>query len=112
MAKDPTEYRAFVSAMADRMQILAEITSHYIGKLDKEQSDYFIETALERMWIYRQSLTRSIPLIRKTWIAACQHAAHSRAEWTVKTITGDKIVKGTQLHLWGVGRNGDVLDTI
>jgi hypothetical protein len=109
--KDPTEYRAFVSAMTDRMQILAEITSHYTGKLDKEQSDYFIETALEWMWEFRKALNNPT-LVRKRWTTACNFAAKSRDTWTVRTITGDKIVPGTELHLWGVGRNGDVLDTI
>lgn len=109
--KDPTEYRAFASAMADRMQILAEITSHYVGKLDKEQSDYFIETALELMWEFRKSLD-SPTLVRKRWTAACNRAARSRETWTIRTITGNKVVPGTELHLWGVGRNGDVLDTI
>jgi hypothetical protein len=109
--KDPAEYRAFAGAMADRMQILSEITSHYIGKLDKEQSDYFIETALEKMWECRKSV-RSPTLIRKHWRYACTFAAKSRETWTVHTITGDKIVPGAELYLWGVGRNGDVLDTI
>lgn len=109
--KDPVEYRVFVNAMTDRMQILAEITSHFIGKLDKEQSDYFIETALEAMWEHRKSLGGPTA-VRKRWTAACKKAALSRDTWTVRTITGNKIVPGKELHLWGVGRNGDVLDTI
>lgn len=112
MNYDPKEYAAFRETLVQHLASLADISAKYTAKLLAPDRDWFFEQALEQAWEQRNEFNPSRQQLKLWWNSICKQVAESRPQWTVLTITGEKIVKGKHLHLWGLNCNGDFLDTI
>lgn len=106
------EYKEFQAVMARHLAHLTAISARYTAKLLAPDRDWFFEQALEKAWERRKGFSPSKQRLVTWWDSICKEVAKSRPTWTVLTITGEKIVKGKHLHLWGLNCNGDWLDTI
>lgn len=112
MKYDPKEYNAFREMIVRHFASLVDVSSRYTAKLLLTDREWFFDQALEKAWERRRGFNPSRQRLTKWWNEICKEVAKSRPEWTVLTLTGEKIVKGKHLHLWGQGNNGDPLDTI
>lgn len=112
MKYDPKEYAAFRDMLVRHFSILTNVSARYTAKLLVDDRDWFFEQALERAWQQRDGFNPSKQRLGLWWDSICQKVAESRPTWTVLTITGEKIVNGKHLRLWGLNCNGDWLDTI
>ena len=112
MNYDPEEYAAFREMLVRHFAALTDISAKYTAKLLAADREWFFEQALEKAWEQRKGFSPSKQGLGLWWGSVCQEVAESRPFWTVYTITGEKIVKGKHLRLWGLNCNGDFLDTI
>lgn len=112
MSYDPQEYKAFREVLVQHFAALADVSSRYTAKLLAPDRDWFFEQALEKAWERRKGFSPSKQRLATWWDSICKEVAESRPTWTVLTITGEKIVDGKHLRLWGLNCNGDWLDTI
>lgn len=112
MNYDEKEYAEFRETLVRHLAALANVSARYTAKLLAPDRDWFFEQALNKAWEQRQGFSPSKQGLNLWWDGICKEVAQSRATWTVLTITGDKVVKGKHLHLWGLNCNGDFLDTI
>lgn len=112
MNYDQKEYAAFREMLVRHFAALTGVTARYTAKLLVNDRDWFFEQALNLAWDRRNNFSPSKQGLALWWDGICKEVALSRATWTVFTITGDKIVKGKHLHLWGLNCNGDWMDTI
>jgi hypothetical protein len=112
MIYNQTEYAAFREIVVRHFAHLVDVSSRYTAKLLHDDREWFFEQALNLAWERRKGFNPSRQVLTLWWSDICRDVALSRTTWTVLTITGDKIVKGKHLHLWGLGCNGDWYDTI
>lgn len=112
MSHDPQEYKAFKQGLLNHFAQLTNISAKYTAKLLAPDREWFFEQALNLAWERRNEFNPSKQVLTAWWAQICKDVALSRTTWTVLTITGDKIVKGKHLHLWGLNCNGDIYDTI
>jgi len=112
MTQDEKDYADFREVLTRHFASLADISAKYTAKLLDADREWFFEQALNKAWEQRKGFCPSKNALTLWWSKICKDVAESRSTWTVLTITGDKIVKGKHLHLWGLGCNGDWYDTI
>lgn len=112
MNHDQQEYKEFQTTLVRHLAHLTDVAAKYTAKLLDADREWFFEQALNTAWERRRGFNPSKQALILWWDSICKDVARSRATWTVLTITGDKIVSGKHLHLWGLGCNGDWYDTI
>lgn len=112
MSYDSKEYKDFSKMLVRHLAALGNVSARYTAKLLADDRDWFFEQALNKAWAQRAKFSPSKQGLNLWWNSICKEVALSRTTWTVLTITGEKIVKGKHLHLWGLNCNGDFLDTI
>jgi hypothetical protein len=112
MNDDQKEYAEFRDTIVRHLAALTDISAKYTAKLLDADREWFFEQALNRAWEQRKGFNPSKQALTLWWTQICRDVATSRVTWTVLTITGDKVVSGKNLHLWGLGCNGDWYDTI
>lgn len=109
---DQKEYAEFRETLVRHLAALTNVAARYTAKLFAVDRDWFFEQALNRAWELRNDFSPCEQGLNIWFDRICKEVALSRTTWTVLTITGEKIVSGKHLHLWGLNCNGDFLDTI
>lgn len=95
--KNVRDYAAFRAFIVQHFAALTEISSRYTLQMVDETREEFFELTLQRAWDTQQDWNPSGTSFVRWWTGCCEHAARSKDEWTVLTITGWKIVKGKHL---------------
>ena len=96
-AQELREREAFETFIRDHFAQLCNISAVFTVQLLSEDREYFFEKTLETAWERRKLLDPKRTSIQAWWGGCCKHAALSRSQWTVWTITGPKVIQGKKL---------------